>query len=104
MGHGDEDHIKTPKLVGKLVGEKIVDVVVGLQHTLVLAESGNLYGWGKNSSGEVDGSGEAVPLPKLLPDASKQGVICISCGAQEVRVWLACNHSGLLPSHGAHPI
>lgn len=85
LGHGDEDHVKSPKLVGRLAGEKVVDVAVGLQHTLALAGSGNLYGWGKNFSGEIDGCGEAVPFPKLLPDVSKQGVVYITCGAHEVR-------------------
>lgn len=86
LGHSDEEHLKTPKLVGRLTGEKIVELAVGSQHTLALAESGNLYGWGKNSNGEVDGCGEAVPFPKLLPDASKQGVMYITCGAHEVCV------------------
>lgn len=86
LGHGDEDHVKVPKLVSRLAGEKIVDLAVGLQHTLALTESGNLYGWGKNSNGEVDGCGEAVSLPKLLPDSSKQGVMYIACGAYEVGV------------------
>ena len=86
LGHGDEDHIKSPKLVSGLSGEIIVEIAVGLQHTLALAESGNLYGWGKNSNGEVDGYREAVPVPKLLPDHSKQGVMYIACGAHEVIV------------------
>lgn len=86
LGHGDEDHVKIPKLVSRLVEEKIVDLAVGSQHTLALAESGNLYGWGKNSNGEIDGSGEAVPLPKLLSGISKQGIVYIACGADEVSV------------------
>ncbi len=86
LGHGDEESVKTPKLVAGLSKEKIIQVAVGLQHTLVLAESGNLYGWGKNSSGEIDGSGHTIPVPKLLPMGSKKGVVYITCGAQEVRV------------------
>lgn len=84
LGHGNEDHVKAPKLVSRLAGEKIVELAVGLQHTLALAKSGNLYGWGKNSSAEIDGCGEAVPLPKLLPHGSKQAVMYIACGAHEV--------------------
>lgn len=87
LGHGDEEHVKTPKLVNKLAGEKIVQLAVGSQHTLALAEGGNLYGWGKN--GETD---ETVPLPKLLPDASKQGVVYIACGAHEVSQRAVCTY------------
>ena len=84
LGHGDEEHVKTPKLVSHLSGEKVVGVAVGSQHVLALTETGNLYGWGKNSSGEVNSSGENLPLPKLLSDASKQGIMYIACGADEV--------------------
>ena len=98
LGHGDEDHVKIPKLVSRLAGEKILDIAVGLQHTLALAESGNLYGWGKNSSGEIDGCGEPVPLPKLLPEASMQGVIHITCGAQEVCRVLGCRVPTMVPN------
>lgn len=84
LGHGEEEHVKVPKLVARLSGEKIVKLSVGSHHILALAESGNLYGWGKNTDGEVDGSGENIPLPKLLPNASKQGVMYIACGLHEV--------------------
>ncbi len=69
-----------------------MEVAVGSQHTLALSESGNLYGWGKNSHGEVDRSGENVALPKMLQEGSKQGVIYIVCGMQEVCGILVCVH------------
>lgn len=102
LGHGEEEHVKVPKLVARLSGEKIVKLSVGSHHTLALAESGNLYGWGKNTDGEVDGSGENIPLPKLLPNASKQGVMYIACGLHEVSITRSLG-KGLLPIDMLHP-
>ena len=68
--------------------EKVVSVAVGSQHVLALAESGNLYGWGNNSHGEVEGSAEAIPVPLLLPAGSNQGVMYIECGPHEVSMLL----------------
>lgn len=84
LGHGDEEHVRTPKQVGALAEVVVVDVAVGSQHCLVLTDKGDVYGWGKNSSGEVEASGDPVPTPKLITMASKQGVMYLSCGTHEV--------------------
>ena len=86
LGHGDEDNMKIPKLVSALEAETIVQLAVGPHHTLALSESGNLYGWGKNSSGELDFFGEDMLVPKLLSDTSKQGIMYIFCGTGEVSI------------------
>lgn len=85
LGHGDEEHVRTPKQVSGLDDVTVVDVAVGTQHCLVLTDRGDVYGWGKNSSGEVDVSGDPVPTPKIIAAASKQGVMYMSCGPYEVR-------------------
>ena len=84
LGHGDEEHVRTPKQVAGLAEEAVVDVAVGSQHCLVLTDKGDVYGWGKNASGEVDASNDPVPTPKLIAAASNQGVMSMSCGANEV--------------------
>lgn len=84
LGHGDEEHVRTPKQVAGLAKEMVVDMAVGSQHCLVLTDRGDVYGWGKNSTGEVDASGDPVPTPKLIAAASNQGVMNMSCGAHEV--------------------
>ena len=74
----------TPQLVAGLAKEKVVAVDVGAHHITTLSDSGNVHAWGKNSSREADESGEGVSLPKLLPEVSKQGVVYIACGFNEV--------------------
>lgn len=45
---GQQDSL-TPQLLGdSFSGEKVLQVSAGFNHTLVLTESGNVYGWGKN--------------------------------------------------------
>ena len=76
--------MRTPKQVVGLDEVTVVDLAVGSQHCLVLTDGGDVYGWGKNSSGEVDASSDPVPTPKLIAMASKQGVMYLSCGVFEV--------------------
>ena len=86
LGHGDEEHVRVPTQVMGLAQEKVVEVAVGAQHCLVLTETGDVYGWGNNSNGEVNGSGESVATPTLIAAASKQGVVYVACGSREVCV------------------
>lgn len=84
LGHGDEEHVRTPTQVMGLADEKVIDVALGAQHCLVLTEKGDVYGWGKNSNGEVNGSGEPVAVPTLIAPASRLGVAYMACGSHEV--------------------
>lgn len=86
LGHGLDDHVRRPKLVEALAGLKVVDVAAGPHHCLALTATGDVYGWGRNGSGEVEPSGDVVPTPALILGASKRGVVSLSCGMQEVGV------------------
>ena len=86
LGHGEEEHVRTPQQVSGLAEEEVVEVAVGSQHCLALTARGEVYGWGKNSTGEVDASRDAVALPTLIPGASKLGVVYVACGMHEVGI------------------
>ena len=86
LGHGEEEHVRTPQQVSGLSEEEVVEVAVGSQHCLALTARGEVYGWGKNSTGEVDASRDAVALPTLIPGASKLGVVYVACGMHEVGI------------------
>ncbi len=94
LGHGDEEHAHVPKHVQALSKYHVTDAAVGSQHCLALTSTGDIYGWGKNTSGEVNSSGKVVSLPKLIPEASKQGVVYIACGADES---FACCRKQVIP-------
>lgn len=86
LGHGSDDHILAPRLVAGLAKEHVTKIAVGAHHVMTLAESGNVHVWGKDSNKEVNESVEGVSLPKLLPEASNQGVVYIACGPAEVSI------------------
>lgn len=94
LGHGDTEHVRTPRQVDALSEQVVVDIAVGSQHCLALTASGDLFGWGKNSSGEVNPSVEATSLPVYIPETSGKGASSIACGAFEVK----------FPAYSAHRI
>lgn len=73
-----------PCLIESLPNERVVDIAAGLQHCLLVTELGNVFSWGKNSSGEVDSSGDSVVVPTLVATASGNGGFSVACGAFEV--------------------
>lgn len=81
LGHGDRGHSNRPQLVESLAEKKVISVAVGPHNCLALTASGELYGWGKDIHGEAE---ETLSQPTLIPEASKQGVFYLSCGAHEV--------------------
>ena len=84
LGHGNLDHLRNPKLVAALGEENVTMIAVAIHHVMALSKSGNVHVWGKYSSEETNESVDGVSLPKLLPEASKRGVIYIACGPSEV--------------------
>lgn len=64
LGHGNERSQLTPRRVEALMGLKVASVTAGLNHTLLITETGLLYGCGANSHGQL-GTGDRVD--QLLP-------------------------------------
>ncbi len=91
LGHGNDDHCRTPKLVSALSKETIIHVGVGNEHTLVVTAGGELYGWGRNTSGEVMFSREPINSPTLIQGLSNITHVCCGlvevCGVCDMCVW-----------------
>ncbi len=66
----------------------VIHVAVGNEHTLALTETGELYGWGRNTGGEVVSSAESVATPTLIEGVSS--ITYISCGPTEVSMCVTC--------------
>merc|ERR1719174_2609697 len=90
-GHEDSS-TEAPRSVAKLsaLGEKIVEVACGTQHTVALAESGAVYSWGKGEFGRL-GQGdtqdwsepEEVEYFRDIVEAHpEQAIASVSAGAQ----------------------
>jgi alpha-tubulin suppressor-like RCC1 family protein len=59
VGCGNTEDQTSPQLVKTLVDQKITLVVCGWRHTVAITERGNVYSWGRGTSGQL-GHGDAV--------------------------------------------
>ena len=84
LGHGNQDHVRQPKLIEGLSDAVVSDISVGAQHCVALTADSDVYAWGKNSSFEVNESGDIISSPLMIEAASGKGALLIACGASEV--------------------
>lgn len=88
LGHGNEVHVRFPKLVEGLRTKKVRDLSVGCMHILALTEDQLVYGWGRNDAGRIDSSlSSVVPEPTLCPTLSGKSVIGLVCGPSQSFAW-----------------
>lgn len=84
---GITDFDQKPSLVQGL--ENIIDISVGVEHTLVLNKEGQVFGWGNNYNSQLGldpGSfGDLVPIPTAIPNLT--GIRQISAGNLHSAVW-----------------
>lgn len=85
LGHGSTSHALTPCVIKTLTQHHVKDIAAGSHHCLALTDQGEVFGWGANTNREVGAeAGESIPVPTLLSEASKCGVVYIACGSHEV--------------------
>ncbi|XP_015510519.2 E3 ubiquitin-protein ligase HERC2 [Neodiprion lecontei] len=88
LGHGNEEHVRYPKLVEGLQGKKVKNLAVGNVHVLTLTEDQLVYGWGRNDYGQIDhGLGTTVPEPTLCSALTGKSVIGLVCGPTQSFAW-----------------
>lgn len=90
LGIGDNTDHCSPLKVTFPDEEKVVQVSCGWRHTLAFTERGNLFSWGRGTSGQL-GHGDMLDrnIPTLVKDLSKDGFSC-----------KYLKSSGVLPSSG----
>ena len=87
LGHGKTDPVRKPCQIDGLSGQHVVGVAAGSHHCLALTEGGEVFGWGA-SIGREQGRGEGcIPVPTVLSEVSKSGVVYLSCGSHEVSLF-----------------
>ncbi|XP_034934449.1 E3 ubiquitin-protein ligase HERC2 [Chelonus insularis] len=89
LGHGNEEHVRYPKLVEGLKGKKVIELAVGSVLVLALTEDQQVYGWGRNDYGQIDPSlgFTKVSEPWLCSALTGKSVIGIACGPTQSFVW-----------------
>ncbi|KAG6551955.1 hypothetical protein Mapa_006572 [Marchantia paleacea] len=77
VGVGNTDDQTSPQLVKNLAEEKVKQVSCGWRHTVCITERGNVFSWGRGTSGQL-GHGDAVDrsLPKRVEALSADGLAC----------------------------
>ena len=78
-----ESHL-TPSTVNlsNLAGERIAGVTAGSQHSLILSQSGKLFGWGRNLEGQLGlGNRTSVKVPTLISALAQETVVEVGAGA-----------------------
>ncbi len=60
----------TVDMNGVLLGKKVVQIAVGLEHTVVLTEDMQLFSWGGNTNGQL---GDGTFLNRISPSPVKMG-------------------------------
>ncbi|CAG2117337.1 unnamed protein product, partial [Medioppia subpectinata] len=85
LGLGVNGLIARPQLNATLTGKKITKICYGLGHCIGLTRSGQCYGWGHNSCGQLGiGSVADTPTPQPIKTFSLslqlKPVVGISCG------------------------
>ena len=63
LGNGNTRESNRPQLI-EAIPDKVVAISAGEYHSLALLESGEVYGWGRNSAGQLGGD---IYLPVLYP-------------------------------------
>ncbi|XP_050578084.1 E3 ubiquitin-protein ligase HERC2 [Bombus affinis] len=88
LGHGNEEHIRYPKVIEVLKPKKVKELCVGNFHVLALTEDQMVYGWGRNDYGQIDPAlGTVVPEPTLCPTLSGKNIIGLACGLTQSFAW-----------------
>lgn len=77
VGCGNTDDHNSPKLITGIVNEKVTRVTCGWRHTVAITDRGNVYSWGRGTSGQL-GHGDAVDrcVPKRIELLSADGLAC----------------------------
>lgn len=94
LGHGNENHVRYPKLVEALKHKRVRDLTVGSVMVLALTDDHQVYGWGRNDYGQIDPAlGSTIAEPTLCTSLSSKSVIGLVCGANQSFAWTLSTRS-----------
>ena len=81
LGLADQNDREVPTLVPHLEHTPVLSVACGKFHTVALAQSGDVYAWGSNESGQLGlGHRSKVETPTKVESLSGVGVTALACG------------------------
>lgn len=66
------------------LGMKVKKVAVGVTHSIVLLENGNVYGWGKKEYAHPAESDVTGKIPELVSGIKTNNICGVACGVTQV--------------------
>ncbi|RUS84732.1 hypothetical protein EGW08_007519 [Elysia chlorotica] len=102
LGHGDVEMERTPRLIEALEGVKMVGIQAGGWHSLSVSESGDVYAWGWNESGQLGISsvgpgsndrvspGVLITEPECVTLPSEDPIKAAACGSRHTLLLSEC--------------
>jgi X-linked retinitis pigmentosa GTPase regulator len=81
LGEEEKEMQVVPKMIGNLIGEAISNVSCGNEHTIIVTESGKVWGTGRNSKAEL-GIGNKNQASTFVQNESLKDakIVKVSCG------------------------
>ncbi|XP_044149086.1 RCC1 domain-containing protein 1 isoform X2 [Bufo gargarizans] len=73
LGHGDVEDVSEPRIVEALHGVTMSEVAAGGWHTASISESGDLYCWGWNESGQLGLPSKALQQERVTSNEGPSG-------------------------------
>ena len=53
-GHGNDDHVRRPKIVAAFQGQKVISIATGSLHFVACTDDqGEVFNWGDNYEGQL---------------------------------------------------
>ena len=101
LGHGSDDHIRTPRKVAALFGKKVISIATGSLHCVCCTSEGEVFTWGDNDEGQLgDGSTNAIHSPRMVTALEGKKINRVACGSAHSLAWSTSRavSSGRLPS------
>ncbi|XP_033046615.1 E3 ubiquitin-protein ligase HERC2-like [Trachypithecus francoisi] len=91
LGHGPEGHVRFPKLLEGLRGEKVIDVAAGSTHCLALTEDSEVHSSGSNDQCQhLDTLSVTKPEPAALPGLDTKHIVELPVGlrsSSSIMLW-----------------
>ncbi|PRP87030.1 putative uvb-resistance protein uvr8 [Planoprotostelium fungivorum] len=88
LGHGDNNHLTSPKVVSSLRGKRILQIGAGNWYTMALSDHGAVFSWGYNRFGQI-GHGKASTqlFPRHISSLYNNTIVKICCGKVHSLFW-----------------
>jgi alpha-tubulin suppressor-like RCC1 family protein len=109
LGHNDCHDVCTPTLVGSFEQTRVVHVACGSHHTIVCTQQGELFAFGRGTSGQLAQADNQRPTYQPVPNRvsvfcpSRHVVLRVVCGSKHTAVVVAESETaspGLADGHG----